>query len=115
MGEKAASDSLAHVGAPSPTERDGWNEEDHTETDYVECTDARCKNVDANVGFQGMTDVDYPGGTWTPTFGAPKRGNQSVGDDLRAAWKTQLEREGKHDTGGKSLRDVVFGDSPDST
>lgn len=91
--------------------RDDWNEEDHTRVDYAECTDANCQNVNVNVGFQGMTDVDY---TWTPAYLGPERGNQSVGDDVRSAWKTQLEREGKDSTGGTSLRDVVFGDSRQS-
>lgn len=92
-----------------------WNEEEHTRIDYAECTDARCKNVDVNVGFQGLLDAGYPGETWTPNYESPKRGDQSVGDDLRSAWKAQLEREGKGRTAGTSLRDlIVSGSQPGS-
>lgn len=90
---------------------DDWDEAEHTRIDYAECTDANCMNVNVNVGYQGLTDIDY---TWTPAYLGPKRGNQSVGDDVRSAWKAQLEREGKHDTGGTSLRDLIFGGSPRS-
>lgn len=115
MMQKPAAGSRPDDATPSPVPMsDGWNEEEHSRIDYAECTDARCKNVDANVGFQGMLDFGYPGDTWTPNYEAPKRGNQPVGDDLRAAWKAQLEREGKHGTGGTSLRDVILGDSPEN-
>lgn len=88
--------------------RDDWDEVEHTRIDYAECTDANCMNVNVNVGYQGLADVDY---TWSPAYERPARGNPSVGDDVRSAWRTQLEREGKHDTGGSSLRDFIFGRS----
>ena len=31
------------------------------------------------------------------------------GSDLRSAWRDRLEREGKLDTSGQSVRDLVFG------
>jgi hypothetical protein len=33
------------------------------------------------------------------------------GSDLRSAWRDRLEREGKLDTSGQSVRDLVFGAS----
>jgi hypothetical protein len=37
--------------------------------------------------------------------------NQSVGSNLRSAWKTKLEREGKLNSEAGSVRDLVFGSS----
>lgn len=109
MAHTPRSDDPRPGGGRSPAvARDDWDEEEHTRVDYAECTDANCMNVNVNVGYQGLTDVDY---TWSPAYERPGRGNQSVGDDVRSAWKTQLEREGKHDTGGSSLRDFIFGSS----
>jgi hypothetical protein len=34
-----------------------------------------------------------------------------VGNNLRAAWKTKLEREGKLNSESGSVRDLVFGSS----
>jgi hypothetical protein len=58
-----------------------------------------CKNMDA-VGFQGLADGETPS---TP--------NAPVGSNLRAAWRSKLEREGKLNTSGGSVRDLVFGSS----
>jgi hypothetical protein len=59
-----------------------------------------CKNMEA-VGFQGLVE---------DTETQPKA-NQPVGSNLRAAWKTKLEREGKLNTRGHSVRDLIFGSS----
>lgn len=59
-----------------------------------------CKNMDA-VGWQGLVDEDEPANKTSP----------SVGDNLRSAWKTKLEREGKLSTESGSVRDLVFGSS----
>jgi hypothetical protein len=54
------------------------------------------------VGFDGLID-DVGVST--------KDGNPSIGNNLRAAWKTKLEREGKLNTEVHSVRDLVFGSS----
>ena len=74
-----------------------WSEEEHTKTDIRECTDQHCMNVEVNCGFQGL-DPD-----------SPLSQSASVSDDLRAAWRSKLEGEGKATSGAKSLRDIVFG------
>ena len=74
-----------------------WSEEEHTKTDIRECTDQHCMNVEVNCGFQGL-DPD-----------SPLSQSAAVSDDLRAAWRSKLEGEGKATTGSKSLRDIVFG------
>src|SRR5262245_21890446 len=43
-----------------------------------------CKNMES-VGFGGLVEGDD----------APAKGEPSVGNNVRAAWKTKLEREGK--------------------
>ena len=75
-----------------------WSAEEQERIDIRECTDARCMNVDVNVGYQGLVDN---------TVLSQAAG---VGDDLRAAWRTKLAGEGKDST-GKSLRDTIFGSS----
>ena len=52
-----------------------------------------------SVGFQGL--AEDVGMTASP---------HSVSDNLRAAWKMKLEREGKLSQ-GSSVRDLVFGSS----
>ncbi|HEY6425463.1 MAG TPA: hypothetical protein VIY28_19910 [Pseudonocardiaceae bacterium] len=74
-----------------------WSEDEHTKTDIRECTDASCMSVDVNCGFQGLDP------------GSPLSQAAAVSGDLRAAWKTKLESEGKATSGTKSLRDIVFG------
>ncbi len=48
-----------------------------------------CKNM-KHVSFDGMAEP---------------------GSDLRAAWRERLEREGKWDSGGGTVRDLVLGDA----
>jgi hypothetical protein len=74
-----------------------WTEEEHTKTDIRECTDQHCMNVEVNCGFQGLDPS------------SPLSQSAGVSDDLRAAWKSKLEGEGKAASGSKSLRDIVFG------
>ncbi|MDP8928092.1 MAG: hypothetical protein M3O70_05820 [Actinomycetota bacterium] len=86
--------------------------EEQTDLDIDECRHGVCRNVEVNVGLQGLVeDVTYSAGIWTPTFEAPSRGNPSVGNDLRAAWRTKLEREGKLDSKTTSVRRVVSASS----
>lgn len=59
-----------------------------------------CRSMEA-VGFQGLAD-----GVEEQTGATP-----SVGNNLRAAWKTKLEREGKLNSEASSVRDLVFGSS----
>jgi hypothetical protein len=59
-----------------------------------------CKSMES-VGFGGLADGDD----------APAKGEPSVGNNVRAAWKTKLEREGKLSTQKGSVRDLVFGSS----
>ncbi|MFN2497107.1 MAG: hypothetical protein ABR608_14565 [Pseudonocardiaceae bacterium] len=77
-----------------------WSEEEQARIDIRECTDARCMNVDVNVGYQGLVE------------NSALSQSAGVGDDLRAAWKTKLAGEGKA-AAGTSLRDTIFG-SPGS-
>ncbi|HEX2264380.1 MAG TPA: hypothetical protein VHH52_11605 [Pseudonocardiaceae bacterium] len=103
--EKALhSDITPDEGKPALTAMRGgfggwspWSEEEHTKTDIRECTDQHCMNVEVNCGFQGL-DPD-----------SPLSQSAGVSDDLRAAWRSKLEGEGKATTGSKSLRDIVFG------
>ncbi|MGH3902610.1 MAG: hypothetical protein ACRDTE_00150 [Pseudonocardiaceae bacterium] len=75
-----------------------WTAEDQERIDNKECTDARCMNVEVNVGYQGLADDSV------------LSQSAGVGNDLRAAWKTKLEGEGKFSS-GRSLRETVFGES----
>jgi hypothetical protein len=69
--------------------REVWSAQGQTSADLDEaCGPARsCKRM-ADVGFDGMAGPD---------------------GDLRAAWRDKLEREGKLNSGGGSLRDLVLG------
>lgn len=58
-----------------------------------------CKNM-KNIGFGGLGGGDDLESTALP-----------VGDDMRAAWRERLAREGKLRPGAGSLRDLVVGDS----
>lgn len=75
-----------------------WTAEEQARIDLNECTDARCMNVEVNVGYQGLVDDSV------------LSQSAGVGNDLRAAWKSKLAGEGKQTT-GKSLRDSIFGPS----
>ncbi|MQA15831.1 MAG: hypothetical protein GEV09_17235 [Pseudonocardiaceae bacterium] len=74
-----------------------WSVEEQTALDAGECTHVICKNVEVNVGYQGLAD------------GSALSQSAAVSDDLRAAWKTKLEDEGKLDSGTKTVGDVIFG------
>jgi len=58
-----------------------------------------CKNM-KNIGFGGIAE----GGADGDSTAGP------VEEDLRAAWRDRLEREGKRPPGTTSLRDLVLGD-----
>lgn len=73
-----------------------WTVDEQERIDLNECTDARCMNVEVNCGYQGLDEDSV------------LSQSAGVGDDLRTAWKTKLETEGKKST-GKSLRETVFG------
>jgi hypothetical protein len=80
-----------------------WKAQGQTSADLDEaCGNTKsCRSMDA-VGFHGLVDDDSE---------APAKANPSVGDNLRAAWKTKLEREGKLGSQGTSVRDLVFDQS----
>ncbi len=78
-----------------------WSEETHTETDIRECTDQHCMNVEVNCGFQGLDPS------------SPLSQSAGVSDDLRAAWRAQLDSEGKPSSGTQSLKELVFGTGSD--
>ena len=80
-----------------------WSAQNQTSKDIDEaCGNTKaCKNMDS-VGFQGLINEAEPEDKSSP----------SVGNSLRSAWKTKLEREGKL-AHGKSVKDLVF-DSSDS-
>ena len=78
--------------------RDVWEAQDQTSADIDESSGntKSCKRM-SEVGFQGLADE--------------VEGDRSEDKDLRAGWRTQLEREGKQNTEGKSVRDLVFNPS----
>lgn len=80
--------------------RDVWRAREQTSVDVEEdCGNTKaCKTV-ASMGFQGLAD----GGD------SPRRGDSPVDNDLRAAWRTKLEREGKLNPDATSIRDLVLG------
>ncbi len=77
-----------------------WSAQGQTSADLDEaCGNTKaCKSMDA-VGFQGLADEDE-----TPT-------KAGVSNNLRTAWKTKLEREGKLSSQAGSVRDIIFGSS----
>jgi hypothetical protein len=79
-----------------------WKAQGQTSADLDEaCGNTKtCKNMEA-VGFQGLADE----------IEQPIKANPAVGNNLRNAWKTKLEREGKLSSQGGSVRDLVFGSS----
>lgn len=83
--------------------RNVWSAQKQTSADIDEsCGNTKaCKNMNS-VGWQGLIDEAEP----------DDKSGPSVGTNLRAAWKTKLEREGKT-AAGASVRDLVFG-SPES-
>lgn len=96
-------DSLGDEGKEALSALRGiWKAQGQTSADLDEaCGNTKaCKSMES-VGFQGLAD-DLE----TPAAGSP-----SVGNDLRAAWKTKLEREGKLSSEAGSVRDLVFGSS----
>lgn len=74
-----------------------WSEEDQAIIDINECTDARCMSVQVNCGYQGLVE------------GSVLSQSAGVGNELRAAWKTMLQGEGKFNSEAKSLRETIFG------
>jgi hypothetical protein len=74
--------------------REVWSATGQTAADLDEAFGAQksCKRM-ADVGFDGMVDGD---------------------GDMRAAWRATLEREGKLDRGGRSVRDLVLGSTDSS-
>ncbi|MGH3549305.1 MAG: hypothetical protein ACRDQU_14580 [Pseudonocardiaceae bacterium] len=80
-----------------------WKAQGQTSADLDEaCGNTKaCKSMEA-VGFQGLNeDVDD----------LSDQSKQAVGNNLRSAWKTKLEREGKLNSEAGSVRDLVFGSS----
>jgi hypothetical protein len=79
-----------------------WKAQGQTSADLDEaCGNTKtCRNME-DVGFQGLAEEGE-----TPA--KTKQVNQAVGGNVRAAWKTKLEREGKLNTQGSSVRDLVF-------
>lgn len=96
--------SLTDEGAQALSAlRSIWKAQGQTSADLDEpCGNTTtCKSLSA-VGFQGLADdIEIP----------TKANPVAVGDNLRAAWKTKLEREGKLNTQGSSVRNLIFGSS----
>jgi len=78
--------------------RNVWSAKEQTSADIDEScgNTTACKNMDS-VGFDGLVDEESSGG------------GTSVGGNVRSAWKTKLEREGKLSSETGSVRDLVFG------
>lgn len=65
-----------------------WSAQGQTSADLEDCgTTKSCKRM-SDVGFDGLAGAD---------------------EDLRAAWRGKLEREGKLNPEGGSLRDLILG------
>ncbi|MGH3802415.1 MAG: hypothetical protein ACRDTD_20270 [Pseudonocardiaceae bacterium] len=99
-------DSLDGEGEQAlSTLRGIWKAQGQTSADLDEAcgNTTACKSMET-VGFQGL--ADDADDIEQPTKPAP-----SVGNNLRAAWKTKLEREGKLSSESGSVRDLVFGSS----
>jgi hypothetical protein len=80
-----------------------WKAQGQTSADLDEaCGPQGCKSMEA-VGFQALGDEE--------TDDQSNQAKQAVGNNLRSAWKTKLEREGKLNTEAGSVRDLVFGAS----
>ncbi|MGH3437327.1 MAG: hypothetical protein ACRDQV_04235 [Pseudonocardiaceae bacterium] len=79
-----------------------WKAQGQSSADLDEaCGNTKpCKSMEA-VGFGGLAD----------DVEAPDQTKQAVGNNLRSAWKTKLEREGKLNSEAGSVRDLVFGSS----
>ncbi len=78
------------------TLRNVWSAQEQTGEDIDESAGntRSCKRM-SDVGFQGLADE--------------VEGDRSEDRDRRSGWRTQLEREGKQNTEGKSVRDLVLG------
>jgi hypothetical protein len=96
-----ATDSLPGEGQEALSALRGiWKAQGQTSADLDEACGNNniCKNMES-VGFEGLAeDVGMPATS------------QSVGSNLRTAWKRKLEREGKLSE-GTSVRDLIFGSS----
>lgn len=81
-----------------------WSAQGQTSADLDEaCGNTKpCKSMES-VGFHGLADDDVEE--------TPAKGSPSVGNNLRSAWKTKLEREGKLSSESGSVRNLVFGSS----
>ncbi|MDQ4021285.1 MAG: hypothetical protein M3257_06580 [Actinomycetota bacterium] len=96
-----ATDNLTDDGKQALSALRGvWQAQGQTSADLDEaCGNTKpCKSMES-VGFQGLIDEDE------------NQSNQVVGSNLRSAWKTKLEREGKLSAEAGSVRDLVFGSS----
>ncbi|KWX05469.1 hypothetical protein C3Y87_20710 [Carbonactinospora thermoautotrophica] len=96
-----AADNRADEGAQALSVlRDIWHARAQTSAEIEEaCGNTKaCKRM-AQVGFHGIADD------------SSSTGSSSVNDDLRAAWKAKLEREGKLYPGATSVRDLILGSS----
>ncbi|HXT44950.1 MAG TPA: hypothetical protein VN748_12695 [Pseudonocardiaceae bacterium] len=96
-----STDSLTSEGQDALSALRGiWQAQGQTSADLDEACGNNniCKSMES-VGFQGLAeDVGMPATS------------QSVGSNLRTAWKRKLEREGKVSQ-GTSVRDLIFGSS----
>jgi len=95
-----ATDNLTDDGKQALSALRGvWQAQGQTSADLDEaCGNTKpCKSMEA-VGFQGLVDEE-------------NQANQAVSGNLRSAWKTKLEREGKLNSEAGSVRDLVFGSS----
>lgn len=70
--------------------REVWRSQGQTAADLDECEKSCKRMTDAGVGFDDF----------------------AAGEDLAAAWRARLEREGKLSRSGGSVRDLVLGPEP---
>lgn len=94
-----ATDSLTSEGQEALSALRGiWKAQGQTSADLDEACGNNniCKSMES-VGFEGLAEDVGMSAT-----------SQSVGSNLRTAWKMKLEREGKLSE-GTSVRDLIFG------
>ncbi|MGH3622303.1 MAG: hypothetical protein ACRDQ5_11000 [Sciscionella sp.] len=78
--------------------RNVWTAREQSSADIEEaCGNTKSCKAMANVGFQGMVDG-----------GAAPSDDTSVNNDLRAAWRNTLAREGKLDPEASSVRELIY-------
>lgn len=99
--QQPVENELPAGGAPALSLLRGvWGAKGQTSLDVDEsCDTGQCRASD-QMGFDGLADEVEPTADSSKAI-----------DNLQPAWRTTLEREGKLDQDGTSIRDLVLGSS----